>query len=78
MKSEVSVRKPFVQPVVSEAVDALRATRMFGGQLGQVVLGGGSGGTAIDDGDAYSSSAYSSPDPIGQDCVDPGCGSDAA
>ena len=56
-------RRPFVEPSVSEPSDALAATRVFAGQLGQVILGGGSSGTAIDDGD------YG--DPAGLDEVDP-------
>ena len=63
-------KKPFVEPVVSSPIDALDATRVFGGQLGQVVLGGGSSGTAIDDGDYFGSSSYT--DPPGQDGVDSG------
>ncbi len=62
-------KKPFVEPVVSPPIDALDATRVFGGQLGQVVLGGGSSGTAIDDGDFNSGEGYDSP---GQDGVDAG------
>lgn len=69
MNLEKPVRKPFLEPVVSEPIDALDATRVFGGLLGQVVLGGGSSGTALDDGDC----GYSYPDPPGQDggSVDP-------
>ena len=63
-------RKPFVEPSVSEPSDALAATRVFAGQLGQVILGGGSSGTAIDDGDY--GAGNSSPDSAGQDGVDPG------
>ncbi len=67
------LRMPFVDPVVSEPIDALDATRVFGGQLGQVVLGGGSSGTALDDGDICLGVSY--PDSVGQDTVDPseGC-----
>ena len=66
-------RKPFVEPTVSAPSDALAATRVFAGQLGQVILGGGSNGTAIDDGDYGTNSYYDSP---GQDGVDGGydCG----
>ena len=65
-------RQPFVEPAVSAPVDVLEATRVFAGQLGQAVLGGGSNGTSIDDGDYYANSSYDSP---GQDGgVDP-CGS---
>lgn len=74
MSLEKPLRKPFVYPVVSEPIDALDATRTFGGLLGQVPLGGGSSGTALDDGDYCSSSSYY-PDSVGQDTVDPseGC-----
>lgn len=68
MSLETPARKPFVEPVVSEPIDALDATRTFGGMLGQVILGGGSSGTALDDGD-YCSGYYS--DSPGQDSVDP-------
>jgi hypothetical protein len=54
-------RKPFVEPSVSPPADALDATKVFAGQLGQVVLGGGSNGTRIDDGDYQSNSFYDSP-----------------
>ena len=70
MTHKNTVRKPFVEPVVSEPIDALDATRAFGGMLGQVVLGGGSSGTALDDGDYCLGGAYS--DSYGQDGVD--CG----
>lgn len=63
------LKKPFVEPIVSSPIDALDATRVFGGQLGQVVLGGGSSGTAIDDGD-FTGSGYN--DSPGQDGVDSG------
>lgn len=63
-------KQPFVEPVVSSPIDALDATRVFGGQLGQVVLGGGSSGTAIDDGDYFGSGSYT--DSPGQDGVDSG------
>lgn len=65
------MKKPFVDPMVSAPIDALDATRVFGGQLGQVVLGGGSSGTALDDGDYGVNSYYDSP---GQDGVDSGPG----
>lgn len=67
------LRKPFVDPAVSEPIDALDATRTFGGLLGQVVLGGGSSGTALDDGDFCNGASY--PDSTGQDSADPseGC-----
>lgn len=71
MSSETPVKKPFVDPMVSAPIDALDATRVFGGQLGQVVLGGGSSGTALDDGDYGVNSYYDSP---GQDGVDSGPG----
>ena len=62
------LRKPFVDPLVSEPTDALDATRAFGGLLGQVVLGGGSSGQRIDDGDyAVYDCSY---DSAGQDTVD--------
>lgn len=71
MSLEKPLRKPFVYPVVSEPIDALDATRTFGGLLGQVPLGGGSSGTALDDGD-YCAGYYT--DSPGQDTVDPfGC-----
>lgn len=65
------LRKMFVEPTVSEPIDALDATRAFGGMLGQVVIGGGSSGTALDDGDFGVNSYYDSP---GQDGVDSGPG----
>ena len=68
MSLDKPVRKPFVEPVVSDPIDALDATRAFGGMLGQVILGGGSSGTALDDGD-YCAGA-SLPDSTGQDTVD--------
>jgi len=67
---EEPLKKSFVDPIVSEPIDALDATRVFGGQLGQVVLGGGSAGTSIDDGDFNGSSSYT--DSPGQDGVDSG------
>jgi hypothetical protein len=69
------LRKPFVDPSVSEPIDALDATRAFGGVLGQIVLGGGSSGQPIDDGDYLMYDCYSQ-DPSGQDTVDGGgsCG----
>ncbi|MEO8360845.1 MAG: hypothetical protein ABI672_12510 [Vicinamibacteria bacterium] len=60
--------KPFIDPVVSEPIDALEATRVFGGLLGQIILGGGSSGQAIDDGDDLN--ANPSPDDAGLDCSD--------
>lgn len=68
MSPETPLRKPFVDPVVSEPVDALDATRAFGGMLGQVVLGGGSSGTALDDGDYCAGGSLS--DSTGQDVTD--------
>jgi len=69
MNPQEPVRTPFVEPVVSEPIDALDATRAFGGLLGQIVLGGGSSGTAIDDGDFCVNGYYY--DSTGQDSVDP-------
>jgi hypothetical protein len=69
MSLEKPARKPFVEPVVSEPIDALDATRAFGGMLGQVILGGGSSGTALDDGDFCANGVYY--DSTGQDSVDP-------
>lgn len=67
---EKASRKPFIDPVVSDPIDALDATRAFGGMLGQVILGGGSSGTALDDSDYYYGSYYDSPC---QDGVDGSC-----
>ncbi len=65
-------KKPFVEPIVSSPIDALDATRVFGGQLGQVVLGGGSTGTQMDDGDEYCADvSYDSPGLDGVDCYVP-------
>lgn len=72
MTEESPPRKPFIDPVVSEPIDALDATRAFGGLLGQVIIGGGSSGTAIDDSDYYGS--YSYYDSPCQDGVDGACG----
>jgi len=68
MSLDKPVRKPFFEPVVSDPIDALATTRAFGGMLGQVILGGGSSGTALDDGD-YCNGA-SMPDSTGQDVTD--------
>lgn len=65
------LKKIFVDPVVSEPIDALDATRVFGGQLGQVVLGGGSSGAAMDDPDYYEGNSL--PDSPGTDGVDASC-----
>ncbi len=59
-------RKPFVEPVVSAPVDALDATRAFGGPLAPT----GSSGPALDDSDYYYGSYYDSPC---QDGVDGSC-----
>ena len=64
------LKKPFVEPIVSSPIDALDSTRVFGGLLGQVPLGAGSGGAAIDDGDFMGSNSYT--DSPGQDGVDSG------
>ncbi len=71
MTHESAPRKPFMDPVVSEPIDALDATRAFGGMLGQVIIGGGSSGTAMDDSDFYGS--YSFYDSPCQDGVDGSC-----
>ena len=73
MSIKESFRKPFVDPIVSEPIDALEATRVFGGQLGQVVLGGGTAGQGIDTGDSdfyYSGSGSYYGDASYQDGVD--------
>jgi hypothetical protein len=70
MSAQTPLRRPFVEPVVSDPIDALDATRVFGGMLGQGPLGGGSSGTAIDDGDYCAGASF--PDSPGQDSVDPG------
>ena len=66
MSPETPLRKPFMDPVVSEPVDALDATRAFGGMLGQPIFT--SSGTALDDGDYGAGSSY--PNPTCQDGVD--------
>ena len=76
MTSAPPVRKPYVEPAVSAPIDALDSTRVFGGLLGQVVLGGGSSGTALDDGDYnYSCSGDTYCDTPGQDAGVDGYGS---
>ena len=62
MSPQTPLRRPFVEPVVSQPIEALDATRAFGGMLGQVILAAGSSGAALDDGD-YALNSY---------CVDPG------
>ena len=64
MSHDKPLRKPFEEPVVSEPIDALDATRAFGGLLGQSLFT--SSGTALDDGDLCAS-GY---DPQGLDGVD--------
>jgi hypothetical protein len=57
MNPQTPVRKPFVEPVVSEPIDALDATRTFGGMLGQVIFAPSSG-AALDDGDICAGTGY--------------------
>lgn len=52
-------RRPFVDPVVSEPIDALKATTAFGGLTAPLLLGPLSSGVgALDDGDLPSGADY--------------------
>lgn len=69
MSPVTSQRKAFVDPVVSAPIDALDATRVFGGLLGQVILPEGSS-ALLDDGDADLPSPPYGPDASYIDVID--------
>lgn len=59
MTLQPPARRPFVDPVVSEPIDALKATTAFGGMTTTLLVAPvGSGVGALDDGDLPSGADY--------------------